>query len=82
MRYLLWQKFSDSALRQRLLATGDAILVEGNTRHDCIFGRCHCSKCGGTGLNWLGVLLMEIRQECQAEDAAMAVAGGRLRDAY
>jgi ribA/ribD-fused uncharacterized protein len=81
MRFLLWQKFSDSALRQRLLATGDAVLVEGNTWHDCTFGRCTCSKCGGRGLNWLGVLLMEIRGELRAKDARVIVADGRLRDA-
>jgi ribA/ribD-fused uncharacterized protein len=81
MRFLQWQKFSDPALRQRLLATGDAMLVEGNTWHDCTFGCCRCSKCGGRGLNWLGVLLMEIRGELRAREARMAVTEGRLRDA-
>ena len=81
MRFLLWQKFSDPALSQRLLATGDEMLVEGNTWHDCTFGCCRCSECGGRGQNWLGVLLMEIRVELRARDASMAVVDGRLRDA-
>lgn len=58
MRGLLRQKFSDPALEQLLLATGDAELVEGNFWHDIFWG-----VCDGEGLNWLGRLLMQVREE-------------------
>lgn len=61
MRGLLLQKFRlGHALLTRLLATGDAELVEGNWWHDTYFGRCTCPKCP-PGENHLGKLLMEIR---------------------
>lgn len=81
MRYLLWQKFTHSDLRQRLILTGDKVLVEGGNWHDCFFGCCRCSKCGGKGLNWLGVLLMEIRAELRAKETRIAADDGRLADA-
>lgn len=81
MRYLLWQKFSDPILRQRLIDTGDELLVECGHWHDQFFGCCRCSKCGGKGLNWLGVLLMAIRAELRAKETSTAVDEGRLADA-
>jgi len=81
MRYLLWQKFSDPILRQRLIDTGDELLVECGHWHDQFFGCCRCSKCGGRGLNWLGVLLMQIRSELRAKQRTVVVADGRLLDA-
>lgn len=45
-------------LGQRLLATGDALLIEGNTWGDEFWGQC-----GGRGLNYLGMLLMRVRTE-------------------
>jgi len=56
MRYFLQLKFQEPGLRDRLLATGDAILIEGNTWGDTFWG-----VCGGVGENMLGKLLMEIR---------------------
>ena len=44
-----------------LLDTGDAILEEGNTWHDRIWGICPPRS--GHGTNWLGVILMEVREE-------------------
>jgi ribA/ribD-fused uncharacterized protein len=41
---------------QRLQFTGDALLVEGNTWGDTFWG-----VCDGKGLNYLGILLMNIR---------------------
>jgi N-glycosidase YbiA len=58
MRGLLRQKFSDAALRDRLLRTAPRELVEGNTWGDQFWGVCE-----GKGENWLGRLLMEIRDE-------------------
>jgi len=63
MEYGLRQKFSDPSLAQMLKDTGDAQLVEWNTWHDCIWGVCSCPKCGGSGKNYLGKLLMKIRAE-------------------
>ena len=59
MRDLVRQKFTnDKVLRADLLATGDAVLVEGNTWGDVWWGVCR-----GKGQNWLGRILMEIRSE-------------------
>ena len=59
MRRLLTQKFMPgSILGQKLKATGDANLVQGNEWNDQFFGVCN-----GSGQNWLGRLLMEIRKD-------------------
>lgn len=60
MRDLLKEKFSHQDLKEKLLATDGALLVEGNWWHDNFWGVCTCSKCP-PGLNHLGRLLMEIR---------------------
>jgi ribA/ribD-fused uncharacterized protein len=57
MQQLLDIKFSDDLLRQQLLGTGSATLVEGNTWHDMHWGVCTCPRHDGMGLNWLGRLL-------------------------
>lgn len=57
MRELLLQKFSDPQLRQRLQSTGNAELIEGNDWGDVFWGVCR-----GRGENWLGRLLMEVRE--------------------
>jgi ribA/ribD-fused uncharacterized protein len=64
MRGLVWQKFEARPdLQKLLLATGDVELVEGNTWHDNFWGNCRCSRCtAAPGQNWLGRLLMEVRQ--------------------
>jgi ribA/ribD-fused uncharacterized protein len=74
MRGLLRQKFTTPDLRQRLIATGDEMLVESGHWHDVFFGVCTCAKCRGKGLNWLGVLLMEIRADCRSQGARGGVA--------
>ncbi len=56
-------KFANEPLREMLLATGDSQLVEGNTWHDNFWGTCLCETCGNRGLNNLGKILMQIRQE-------------------
>lgn len=58
MTELVWLKFQDPGLKQRLLATGDAELVEGNNWNDRFWGVCE-----GTGRNELGKILMQIRAE-------------------
>lgn len=59
MRALLELKFAPgSDLARKLLDTGDAELVEGNTWGDRYWG-----VCGGRGENRLGKMLVEIRAE-------------------
>ncbi len=60
---LLRIKFTIPTLRERLLATGDQTLIEGNTWGDTYWGVCR-----GVGLNNLGTLLMQVREECRAEE--------------
>lgn len=72
MWHLLQQKFKlDSPLGDKLLATGNQELVEGNWWHDTFWGRCHgrCRKGHPTpeGENHLGRLLMQLRDELRLE---------------
>uniref|UniRef100_UPI00345E83CD NADAR domain-containing protein n=1 Tax=uncultured Duncaniella sp. TaxID=2768039 RepID=UPI00345E83CD len=46
------------ALAEKLIATGDAELVEGNYWHDTVWG-----VCDGVGENHLGKILMRVREE-------------------
>lgn len=65
MRRALIHKFLyNQDLRQRLLNTKDARLIEGNYWHDNYWGDCVCQKCHGIkGKNMLGYLLMEVREQ-------------------
>ncbi len=47
-----------SDLAAKLMATGNAKLIEGNNWSDTYWGVCQ-----GTGKNRLGILLMQVRQE-------------------
>ena len=60
-----YAKFSQNEhLKDRLLATGDEELIEGNTWHDNCWGNCICEKCKDIkGENRLGKILMRIREE-------------------
>jgi ribA/ribD-fused uncharacterized protein len=61
------EKFQIPELREKLLATGDAELIEGNWWHDNVWGNCSCDKCRDKeGQNWLGKILMGIRDELRA----------------
>lgn len=65
----LVKKFENPKLRQKLLATGNEQLVEGNTWHDNCWGDCHCPKCEcKQGENRLGKLLMRVRDEIRNEN--------------
>lgn len=60
---LLLYKFSFEENKQKLLATGDEELCEGNIWHDNFWGDCHCEHCiNKVGQNHLGKLLMKIRE--------------------
>lgn len=59
MEEIVRRKFQEHpALAQRLLQTGEAELVEGNTWGDTFWGVCR-----GVGDNHLGKILMKVREE-------------------
>lgn len=58
MKQVLESKFQDPELRRRLLETGDAELIEGNTWGDTFWGVSR-----GSGQNRLGKILMELRSQ-------------------
>lgn len=61
MRVVLWAKFQrETEMAWDLMATGQALLVEGNTWNDQVWG---VRKDTGQGRNWLGTLLMVRRAE-------------------
>jgi ribA/ribD-fused uncharacterized protein len=60
MRMTLKLKFSNAKLRDRLIATGDAPLINGGTNGDTFWG-----VCDGKGENHLGKLLMMLRAKLQ-----------------
>ena len=69
MRLGLILKFTDAELAEKLVATGDEELVEGNWWHDNTWGNCHCTACSRKGgRNLLGMLLMEVRKELQYQN--------------
>jgi ribA/ribD-fused uncharacterized protein len=67
MRRLVRQKFSHPELGSKLLSTYPALLVEGNTWNDRFWGVCE-----GTGLNYLGHILMETRNEIIIKEGLFA----------
>ena len=65
MKGIVKAKFTQNpALLEKLLDTGDKILVEGNTWGDTIWGVYLGTLCGK---NYLGMILMEVRAECNAK---------------
>lgn len=57
MRGLIAQKFAPGTeLAQKLVSTGQSLLIEGNRWGDTFWGQCR-----GQGQNWLGRLIMEQR---------------------
>lgn len=68
MFLILRNKFSNPQLANKLLATGDRELIEGNYWHDNYWGNCTCAKCHHVeGKNKLGQMLMVIRDEKRRE---------------
>lgn len=59
MQIGLKEKFTQHPeLAAKLVATGNAMLIEGNYWHDTFWGQCN-----GIGENHLGALLMQLRDE-------------------
>lgn len=62
MHRVVLQKFvQNPSLMKKLVDTGDAILEEGNTWDDNYWGKCPPGA--PEGENWLGKILMDIRDE-------------------
>ena len=60
-------KFSLPEMKEKLLTTGDAELVEGNNHHDNLWGAC--PRCTAkVGQNRLGKILMHVREELKQGD--------------
>ena len=77
MHFLVTQKFIQNLnLAQRLLATGDCLLEEGNYHKDMVWGIC--PPMSGNGKNWLGLILMEVRRRLRAEDYSIPVIGSKF----
>ena len=62
MQVLVFKKFQNEELKQKLLATGEAELIEGNTWNDTFWGVCR-----GVGENNLGKILMSARDYYRRE---------------
>lgn len=63
MKELVMDKFGHFGLQEKLLATGNVTLIEGNNWHDRFFGVCSCERCKNRGgKNHLGQILMEVRE--------------------
>ena len=62
MRQFIKKKFESPFLATKLIATGDAELINENRWNDRFLGVCR-----GAGLNWLGRVLMEVRTELLKE---------------
>jgi ribA/ribD-fused uncharacterized protein len=64
MAQALYLKFTQHEdLKEKLLATNDMFILEGNDWHDNYWGACNCNKCASIkGKNTLGQLLMELRE--------------------
>lgn len=57
-------KFQSPKLQELLLSTAHQTIVEGNAWHDNEWGNCTCSRCKKIdGKNWLGVILMRVREQ-------------------
>lgn len=64
MRICVYHKFNQSNdLTNRLLGTENKVIIEGNFHHDNFWGRCPPDN--NDGLNHLGLILMEYRQQLQ-----------------
>lgn len=72
MQEVVASKFTDPALRARLLETGRNLLVESNTWHDQTWGCCSCPRHRSVlGRNLLGRYLMAHRARLASEPTAM-----------
>ena len=66
MERLIREKFKNPFLRNMLIETGEAELIEGNYWNDRVWGVCLRKN---EGQNLLGKLLMQVRDEVKREEA-------------
>jgi len=64
MRSLIKEKFFNPFLTHRLLNTGESQLILNNKWNDRFWGVCR-----GEGENWLGKILMEVREDLRKESS-------------
>lgn len=91
MYLLVKQKFLDPELSALLIGTGDHELREANWWHDQFWGDCTCRRHNAlvgdlvvgskVGKNWLGRILMEVRDELKAETVDKLMWPSRARQA-
>ena len=68
MKNLVYLKFAENEdLKQKLLSTGNEYIEEGNWWGDTYWGVCTNKKYDHVGENYLGKILMEVRQMLQNE---------------
>lgn len=63
---IITEKFKDIELRDKLLATGNEVLIEGNTWGDTFWGMVKSGN-NYSGSNVLGQILMEVRNDINEE---------------
>ena len=68
MKDLLKQKFSDEYYKDKLLATGNTYIIEGNEWGDTFWG---VDLRSGEGRNVLGRLIMELRDSLHSEQSGV-----------
>jgi len=73
MEWGLREKFKEQKLAEDLLLTGDLKLIEENNWHDNFWGTCSCSRCENGGLNYLGKILMKIRDELNQQNKRSSI---------
>ena len=74
MYRVMLSKFSDPAMRDRLLSTGMRPLTIRNARHDNLWGTCTCRKCRHGGEDRLGIILEKLRSDLRENDRAARTA--------
>jgi ribA/ribD-fused uncharacterized protein len=68
MESLVYQKFHrNKVLRAELLATGDALILEGNWWNDRVWGMVKDSSGKWVGENRLGKILMKVRERLREQ---------------
>lgn len=66
MLEIIRAKFAMPEMAERLLATGDLMLIEGNTWSDRRWGCVQAKDGTWRGQNWLGQILMQVREELRS----------------
>lgn len=72
MAQVVADKFTrDATVGELLLGTGHQVLMESTTWHDNVWGTCVCGRpaCRKPGLNYLGVILMSVRESIKRTES-------------